>query len=84
MITIDISVRIDCPAWTAALPDAETRCGRLADRQWFSRLGRKPAIKPIRGKKPHRWESWALLWAVAQATAQQPAMFDRRLRHPFL
>lgn len=28
--TIDISVRIDCPAWTEALPDAEARCGRLA------------------------------------------------------
>ena len=30
MITIDISVRIDCPAWAEALPDAEARCGRLA------------------------------------------------------
>ncbi|MBI3445936.1 MAG: rRNA maturation RNase YbeY [Magnetospirillum sp.] len=28
--TIDISVRIDCPAWSEALPDAEARCGRLA------------------------------------------------------
>ncbi len=28
--TIEIDVRIDCPAWTKALPDAEARCGRLA------------------------------------------------------
>lgn len=28
--TIDITVRIDCPAWTEAMPDAEARCGRLA------------------------------------------------------
>ncbi|CAA7621354.1 rRNA maturation RNase YbeY [Magnetospirillum sp. SS-4] len=28
--TIDVSVAIDCPAWTLALPDSEARCGRLA------------------------------------------------------
>lgn len=29
-ITIEIDVRIDCPRWLEALPDAEARCGRLA------------------------------------------------------
>ncbi|RAU23841.1 rRNA maturation RNase YbeY [Paramagnetospirillum kuznetsovii] len=28
--TIEIDVRMDCPAWIEALPDAEARCGRLA------------------------------------------------------
>jgi probable rRNA maturation factor len=30
IVTIDIAVDIQCPAWSQALPDSEARCGRLA------------------------------------------------------